>query len=277
MEENRNEEYIETESLENEVEKTETKSEPEAEAVKPTKQASRPRRRHDRRRVIIAACIAGGVLIIALALILLLTGTRECKHSPARAVIENVIESTEDAEGSYDEVVYCKLCDAELSREKKSTNMLAPSIVPTAILMGRSIVDLQIGDTYRITPTVLPANVTDKSLTFTTNRPDVATVDADGTVTAKSVGRAEITATASNGLQASCYVQVTCSPTSHVPGEPAETNFFPATCTDYEHYDIVVCCLHCGLDISSETVYGTELGDHYFEDGECIYCGEGES
>lgn len=256
MEENRNEEYTENE----------------------TKNAKKMhvRRPIDKRTLIIAISAGVAVLVAAVVLILLLTGGKECRHSPARAVIENVVESTEDAHGSYDEVVYCRLCDAELSREHKSMNKLAPTIVPEAILMGKSVIDLEIGETYRVTPTVLPVHVKDKSLTFTTDRPDVATVAPDGTVTACGVGRAEITATASNGIQASCFVQVICSPTSHVPDAPVETNHIYATCSDYAQYDIVVCCIHCGLDLSCETVYGTELGDHYFEDGECLYCGETE-
>lgn len=40
-------------------------------------------------------------------------------HKAAAAVKENVIEATVTAEGSYDEVTYCLICDDELSRAKK--------------------------------------------------------------------------------------------------------------------------------------------------------------
>ena len=40
-------------------------------------------------------------------------------HTPGEPVKENVVEPTETEPGSYDEVVYCTVCKAELSREKK--------------------------------------------------------------------------------------------------------------------------------------------------------------
>ena len=42
------------------------------------------------------------------------------EHTPAAAVEENRVEATCVAEGSYEEVVYCSVCDVELSREKKT-------------------------------------------------------------------------------------------------------------------------------------------------------------
>ena len=46
-------------------------------------------------------------------------------HTPAAAVEENRVESTCTVAGSYDEVVYCEECDAELSREEKSLELAA--------------------------------------------------------------------------------------------------------------------------------------------------------
>lgn len=45
-----------------------------------------------------------------------------CNHVAGEPVIENVIESTDEADGSYDEVVYCTLCGNELSRDHKTTS-----------------------------------------------------------------------------------------------------------------------------------------------------------
>lgn len=41
-------------------------------------------------------------------------------HTPADPVRENVIDATCEKAGSYDEVVYCSLCGAEISRENKT-------------------------------------------------------------------------------------------------------------------------------------------------------------
>ena len=67
------------------------------------------------------------------------------------------------------------------------------------------------GETLTLTPTVLPDNATDKSVTWTTSDASVATVDADGVVTAVAVGKATITATAKDGtgVTGTCTVNVT--------------------------------------------------------------------
>jgi len=39
-------------------------------------------------------------------------------HTPAEVVEENIVEATPEAPGSYDSVIYCQTCRAELSREK---------------------------------------------------------------------------------------------------------------------------------------------------------------
>ncbi len=43
-------------------------------------------------------------------------------HTPASAATENYNDSTCETQGSYDEVVYCSVCDIEISRTKKSVN-----------------------------------------------------------------------------------------------------------------------------------------------------------
>lgn len=45
-------------------------------------------------------------------------------HKPGDIVIENEIKATCTSKGSYEEVVYCSVCDEEISRESKKTNKL---------------------------------------------------------------------------------------------------------------------------------------------------------
>lgn len=45
-------------------------------------------------------------------------------HTPAEAVKENEVEATCTEEGSYDEVVYCEVCEEELSREPVTVDAL---------------------------------------------------------------------------------------------------------------------------------------------------------
>ncbi len=50
-------------------------------------------------------------------------------HTAAAAVKENEVAPTCTEKGSYDEVVYCSVCKAELSREKKTVNALGHDLV----------------------------------------------------------------------------------------------------------------------------------------------------
>ncbi len=45
--------------------------------------------------------------------------TEVCNHEPGDAVIENLVESTWETVGSYDEVTYCTVCGEEISRVTK--------------------------------------------------------------------------------------------------------------------------------------------------------------
>lgn len=62
-------------------------------------------------------------------------------------------------------------------------------------------------DTFAYTTTLTPADTTDK-ITWVSNNPAVATVDQNGTVTAKKVGIAKITATTDHGIKLTRYVRV---------------------------------------------------------------------
>lgn len=63
------------------------------------------------------------------------------------------------------------------------------------------------GKTYKPTVTYTPSAATDKTLTWTSSKPNVMSVDSDGTITVHTVGTSEITATAANGI--SYTVEVT--------------------------------------------------------------------
>ena len=66
-----------------------------------------------------------------------------------------------------------------------------------------------IGNTLTLKATVLPADATDKSVKWSSDKEDVATVDADGLVTAKGNGKATITVTTKDqGKTANCEVTV---------------------------------------------------------------------
>ena len=90
----------------------------------------------------------------------------------------------------------------------------------TSVKLNRSALSLEVGKTGKLTATVLPASATDKSITWSSSKTDVASVSSNGTVTAKKAGTAVITATAVNGKNASCTVTVTGGTTDPNPGQP---------------------------------------------------------
>ena len=82
----------------------------------------------------------------------------------------------------------------------------AKPVEVSSIKLDSTALSLTEGDTARLTATVLPDNATNKTVTWTTDAPEVATV-ANGVVTAKSAGAAIITA-AAGSKTARCVTNV---------------------------------------------------------------------
>ena len=83
----------------------------------------------------------------------------------------------------------------------------------TSIVLDKTEVSLEVAETTMLTATVLPETATNKSVTWKSSNEAVATVDANGLVTAIAVGEATITATTADGSDLSASCQVTVIPT----------------------------------------------------------------
>ncbi len=94
------------------------------------------------------------------------------------------------SEGEYDEILASVPVDA------------------TGVTLSQSALTLTIGETAQLTANVLPAEASDRSVTWSSSNTSVATVDSNGNVTTVGVGTANITATTHNGLTATCQVTV---------------------------------------------------------------------
>ena len=77
----------------------------------------------------------------------------------------------------------------------------------SSVTLDKTSLDLLAGTSGKLVCTVLPADATNKTVTWTSSNPSVATVDADGTVSARQKGTATITASAED-KSASCPVTV---------------------------------------------------------------------
>lgn len=80
--------------------------------------------------------------------------------------------------------------------------------LPTSVELNKTQLTLEEGSETTLTAVVLPANAADRTVTWSSSVPAVASVDAGGKVTAKKAGTAVITATTVNGLTASCTFTV---------------------------------------------------------------------
>ena len=81
-------------------------------------------------------------------------------------------------------------------------------IEPSSVSLNKNTLSLNEGDSYQLTATVSPSNATNKSITWETNNPEVATVDSNGRVTAKKSGKTNIIAETTNGKRAECSITV---------------------------------------------------------------------
>ena len=89
-----------------------------------------------------------------------------------------------------------------------TVNELAPEVIEvTSVSLNKTSLTLEIGASETLTATVLPGNATDKSVTWTSSDPSVATVVNDK-VTAIGNGTATIIVTTNNGKTAFCTVAV---------------------------------------------------------------------
>ena len=84
-------------------------------------------------------------------------------------------------------------------------------IEATSVFVEDTILAINKSETGKIKATVEPSNTTNKTLTYVSNNPNVATVSADGTVTGVYGGEAEITVESSNGKKAFVLVKVVMS------------------------------------------------------------------
>ena len=120
-------------------------------------------------------------------------------------------------------------------------------VVPVSgISLDQKEVTLRAGQTQALTASLSPANATNQNITWSSSSSKVASVDDQGLVTALSEGEAVITASAANGMKASCTFHVqhentieftadlpvtlncVAFPRGEVPDDDAGTGYLPS-------------------------------------------------
>lgn len=64
---------------------------------------------------------------------------------------------------------------------------------PSGVALNQNLANIKVGSTFQLTATITPGDATDKSVTWTSSDPKVATVDSNGLVTVVGPGTATIT------------------------------------------------------------------------------------
>ena len=83
------------------------------------------------------------------------------------------------------------------------------SVAVTGVTLNKTELILDTGGSETLTATVAPADATNQKVTWKSDKPEIATVDANGKVTAVKVGEATITVTTEDGGKtATCKVTV---------------------------------------------------------------------
>ena len=91
-----------------------------------------------------------------------------------------------------------------------NVNTGTTTVAVTGIALDKRVLPLKVGESKKLVATVMPANATNKQVTWASDKPTVAAVSQDGTVTAKEEGTAQITIkTVNGGKTARCTITVT--------------------------------------------------------------------
>ncbi len=96
---------------------------------------------------------------------------------------------------------------SEMSLGVRPAMYLQGPVLPTGIKLNQNSAIMSMGENLQLTATLAPSNVTEKTITWTSSNPAVATV-SNGVVKAKSIGKTTISAKTVNGLTASCDITV---------------------------------------------------------------------
>lgn len=127
----------------------------------------------------------------------------------------------------YDGKLYTKTFANKAFKPNSNITLAAPSVTGgwkdastvsvTGVTLNKIVLELYMGGSETLKATITPANATNKYVTWTSSKPTVATVDANGKVTAKSIGMADITVTTKDGgYTATCRVGVVRRPAGDV-------------------------------------------------------------
>ena len=181
-------------------------------------------------------------------------------HNPGEAVKEKEVAVTCTTDGSYDTVVYCQTCGAEISRE--TTKITAAGHKEAAAVKENEVVASCNSDgSYDL---VVYCSVCKTELSRKTE-----TVKATGDhVFATETERKDPTCTEDGYAVMACGCGTTDTvvlpKTGHTAAEAVKENEVNATCKTDGSYDLVVYCQICQAEMNRESIVVSATGEHVY-------------
>ena len=173
------------------------------------------------------------------------------EHTAATATTENRVEPTCTADGRYDSVIYCAVCDTELSRETKTVDKLGHDhstewtvdIKPTCTTTGSKSHHCSRCD-HQADITIIPANGHSFGEWYVVKAP---------TCTATGIDEHKCSV---------CHTKETreIAANGHIDSIPTIENRVDPDCTNDGSYDSVVYCSVCTEELSRESKLIDQLG-----------------
>lgn len=107
-----------------------------------------------------------------------------------------------------------------------STIVTVSYVKPERVTLNKTSAEVYLDDTMKLNATIVPANVSNSSLTWSSSDEGIATVDKDGVVKAHQEGSVRITATAEGNISGSCLVTVRPIPVERVTLDQTELQLY---------------------------------------------------
>ena len=182
-------------------------------------------------------------------------------HKRAEAVEENRVEATCYAEGSYDNVVYCSECKAELERASYTLSKVEHTPAE-AVEENRVNATHEKDGSYQIVVYCSVAEChaelerTTHTLDMLVHHPGNAVVENEVAATCTQNGSYDEVVYCLDddcGHKELSRKTVSVPMVAHTPAEAVEENRVEATCITNGSYDEVVYCVNCGTQMSRTT------------------------
>lgn len=144
---------------------------------------------------------------------ILVTNNDNVAEGDRRAIARIKVQTTNAFQAvgniTFSNMVFTR-ADGSVGSYGTTANVQAtPLIYVSKVTLNKTTAQMQENETVQLQATVTPANATNKKLQWTSSNAWVAEVDANGKVTARTLGETTITATTTDGTNLSAQCQVT--------------------------------------------------------------------